>query len=133
MPFPPGNIFSDVALFISFIFTLFTSAIFNVELSWFESWVKQLAGVVGYEINELADCQLQSTLAISLHAPNHNLRAELMPIENKYPLNELKGALGNLSPTERDCFLIKQTIRSTVLSTKLFFINTPSNPTRLIS
>ena len=27
----------------------------NVELSWFESWVKQLAGVVGYEINELAD------------------------------------------------------------------------------
>lgn len=27
----------------------------NVELSWFESWVKQLAGVVGYEINTLAD------------------------------------------------------------------------------
>ena len=27
----------------------------NVELSWFESWVKQLAGVVGYEITELAD------------------------------------------------------------------------------
>lgn len=47
------------------------------------------------KINELADCQLQSTLAISLHAPNHNLRAELMPIENKYPLNELKGALLN--------------------------------------
>ena len=27
----------------------------NVELSWFESWVKQLAGVVGYVINVLAD------------------------------------------------------------------------------
>ena len=36
---------------------------------------------------------LQSTLAISLHAPNHKLRAELMPIENKYPIDELKNAL----------------------------------------
>ena len=27
----------------------------NVELSWFASWVKQLAGVVGYEINSLND------------------------------------------------------------------------------
>ena len=45
------------------------------------------------KIRELAQSELQSTLAISLHAPNHNLRAELMPIENKYPLDELKKAL----------------------------------------
>lgn len=46
-------------------------------------------------INRLADMDLQSTLAISLHAPTHNLRAEIMPIENKYPLDELKKALLN--------------------------------------
>lgn len=45
------------------------------------------------KINELAQKELQSTLAISLHAPNHELRAELMPIENKYPINDLKKAL----------------------------------------
>ena len=39
------------------------------------------------KIYELAECELQSTLAISLHAPNHKLRAELMPIENKYHIN----------------------------------------------
>ena len=47
------------------------------------------------KINELANKELQSTLAISLHAPNHKLRAELMPIENKYPIDELKNALMN--------------------------------------
>ena len=47
------------------------------------------------KIYELADCELQSTLAISLHAPNHKLRAELMPIENKYPIDEVKQALMN--------------------------------------
>lgn len=47
------------------------------------------------KINELASYELQSTLAISLHAPNHRLRAEIMPIENKYPIDELKKALLN--------------------------------------
>ena len=46
-------------------------------------------------MNRLADMDLQSTLAISLHAPTHKLRAEIMPIENKYPLDELKKALLN--------------------------------------
>ena len=45
------------------------------------------------KINELADRELQSTLAISLHAPTHSLRAQLMPIEEKYPLDMLKKAL----------------------------------------
>lgn len=47
------------------------------------------------KINELAEMELQSTLAISLHAPNHKLREELMPIEKKYPIDELKKALLN--------------------------------------
>lgn len=47
------------------------------------------------KIHELAKNELQSTLAISLHAPNHKLRTELMPIENKYPIDELKNALLN--------------------------------------
>lgn len=45
------------------------------------------------KINELAQKELQSTLAISLHAPNHKLREELMPIEKRYPIDELKKAL----------------------------------------
>ena len=46
-------------------------------------------------IQKLADMDLQSTLAISLHAPNHELRREIMPIENKYPIDEVKKALKN--------------------------------------
>lgn len=44
-------------------------------------------------INRLAEIDMQSTLAISLHAPNHELRKKLMPVEEKYNLKELKTAL----------------------------------------
>lgn len=44
-------------------------------------------------IEKLANMDLQSTLAISLHAPNHDLRREIMPIENKYNINDVKLAL----------------------------------------
>lgn len=47
------------------------------------------------QINKLADIELQSTLAISLHAANSDVRKQIMPIENKYPLPELKKALKN--------------------------------------
>ena len=46
-------------------------------------------------IDELASLELQSTLAISLHAPSHDLRKMLMPIENKYSLPDLKKSLKN--------------------------------------
>lgn len=46
-------------------------------------------------IDNLANMNLQSTLAISLHAPNHDLRKEIMPIENRYSINDLKKALKN--------------------------------------
>ena len=47
------------------------------------------------QINKLARLDMQSTLAISLHASNHNVRAKLMQIENKYPMEELHKALRN--------------------------------------
>ncbi|MBR1754742.1 23S rRNA (adenine(2503)-C(2))-methyltransferase RlmN [bacterium] len=45
------------------------------------------------QINKLADIELQSTLALSLHAPLSEIRKQIMPIENKYPLDKLKSAL----------------------------------------
>jgi 23S rRNA (adenine2503-C2)-methyltransferase len=45
------------------------------------------------QIKKLAELDMQSTLALSLHAPNHEIRKELMQIENKYPMDELSRAL----------------------------------------
>jgi len=44
-------------------------------------------------IYEFIDIGIQVRLAISLHAPNDELRSELMPINEKYPLKELFEAL----------------------------------------
>jgi 23S rRNA (adenine2503-C2)-methyltransferase len=44
-------------------------------------------------ILELAGRKEQFRLALSLHAPNHELRAQLVPLEKKYPLPELLDAL----------------------------------------
>lgn len=41
------------------------------------------------KIKQLADEDLTITLAISLHAPNQEKRAELMPIANKYDIHEV--------------------------------------------
>lgn len=40
-------------------------------------------------IRQLAEEQLQITLAISLHAPNDSVRRELMPIANRYSIREI--------------------------------------------
>lgn len=45
------------------------------------------------QIKKLATLELQSTLAISLHASNHAVREKIMPIEKRYPINELINAL----------------------------------------
>lgn len=47
------------------------------------------------QINKLADLKMQSTLALSLHAPVSEVRQKIMPIEKKYPLVELKKSLKN--------------------------------------
>ncbi len=44
-------------------------------------------------IKRYANEHLQINLAISLHAPNDEIRNKLMPISRKYPLNELMGAV----------------------------------------
>jgi 23S rRNA (adenine2503-C2)-methyltransferase len=41
------------------------------------------------KMKELANENLQITLAISLHAPNDTVRKELMPIANKYTIDEI--------------------------------------------
>jgi 23S rRNA (adenine2503-C2)-methyltransferase len=44
-------------------------------------------------ILEMAERPEQFRLAVSLHAPNHELREKIVPIEKKYPLPELLDAL----------------------------------------
>lgn len=46
-------------------------------------------------INRLANEKLQITLALSLHAPNNEIRKRLMPISNKYKLDEVLEACRN--------------------------------------
>ena len=43
-------------------------------------------------IYELADMRLQITLAISLHSPTDEMRKKLMPVANKYSINEIMDA-----------------------------------------
>lgn len=44
------------------------------------------------KIKQLADLKLQITLAISLHAPEDELRKTLMPVANKYSVKEIMDA-----------------------------------------
>ncbi|GIV96220.1 MAG: hypothetical protein KatS3mg057_0877 [Herpetosiphonaceae bacterium] len=44
-------------------------------------------------IRRLADERLQINLAVSLHAPNDELRTRLMPVNNRYPIAELMEAV----------------------------------------
>lgn len=48
-------------------------------------------------INRFSKENLQYNLAISLHAPNDELRSSLMPVNKAYPLKELMEALKNYS------------------------------------
>ena len=45
------------------------------------------------QINKLADLDFQSTLAISLHAPNQSVRQEIMPVAKKYEFSDLISCL----------------------------------------
>lgn len=47
------------------------------------------------QINRLAELDMQSTLALSLHSPNHEIRRKLMQIEDKYNMTDLHKALKN--------------------------------------
>jgi 23S rRNA (adenine2503-C2)-methyltransferase len=43
-------------------------------------------------IDRLAECELPVSLALSLHAPNDELRSQLMPVNDRYPLAEVLAA-----------------------------------------
>lgn len=46
-------------------------------------------------LNKLAACNLSITLALSLHAPNDDIRKKIMPIANKYNLSDVMEAMAN--------------------------------------
>jgi len=48
---------------------------------------------IAEEIEKLAKEKLQINLAISLHAPNDELRSKLMPINKKYPIKKILNAI----------------------------------------
>ena len=43
-------------------------------------------------IDRLAECEMPVCLALSLHAPNDDLRSQLMPVNDRYPLAEVLDA-----------------------------------------
>jgi 23S rRNA (adenine2503-C2)-methyltransferase len=43
-------------------------------------------------IDRLAECEMPVSLALSLHAPNDDLRSRLMPVNDRYPLAEVLAA-----------------------------------------
>lgn len=49
------------------------------------------------KINELAQKRLQITLSVSLHAPNDEIRSKIMPVNNKWGVDELLSACRNYS------------------------------------
>ena len=59
------------------------------------------------KIYELAKNELTPTLAISLHAPNHEIREKIMPIEKKYNIQELKKALKDFNNVTKDRITIE--------------------------
>ena len=63
----------------------------NLQIS-IRSITVSTCGIVP-KIIELSKNNLLPTLAISLHAPNHELRKEVMPVENKYNIEALYDAL----------------------------------------
>ena len=74
------------------------------RISWRRITVSTAGVVPGIET--MASWQKRPKLAISLHAPDDERRSELMPINRKYPLAELLGALERfpLTPKERITF-----------------------------
>ncbi|MBQ9246852.1 23S rRNA (adenine(2503)-C(2))-methyltransferase RlmN [bacterium] len=51
------------------------------------------------QINKLAELDFQSTLAISLHAPNQEKRQSIMPVAKKYKFNDLLSTLKDYTNT----------------------------------
>ena len=61
-------------------------------------------------IKKLKNIDFQATLALSLHAPNHEIREKIMPIEKKYNINDVIVALKDLVNTTGRRATIEYTI-----------------------
>jgi len=80
-----GEPFDNFDAFVKFIHLLNDENGLNISA---RNLTVSTCGLVP-KIKELADMQLQLTLAISLHAPNDEMRKTLMPIANKYSIEEI--------------------------------------------
>ena len=70
------------------------------------------------KINELSESDLIPTLAVSLHAANHEIREKIMPVEKKYNIEKLKTALLNYSKKTKDRITIEYILIKDLNDTK---------------
>ena len=61
-------------------------------------------------LKRLKDIDFQATVALSLHAPNHEIREKIMPIEKKYRIEDVIDALKDLVNTTGRRATIEYTI-----------------------
>ena len=61
-------------------------------------------------LKRLKDINFQATVALSLHAPNHEVREQIMPIEKKYNVKDVIAALKDLVDTTGRRATIEYTI-----------------------
>jgi len=59
------------------------------------------------KIKELCSYKLIPTLAVSLHAPNHEIRKQIMPVENKFQITELINSLKEFNKLTKDRITIE--------------------------
>ncbi|MFA6988536.1 MAG: 23S rRNA (adenine(2503)-C(2))-methyltransferase RlmN [Candidatus Gastranaerophilaceae bacterium] len=70
------------------------------------------------QIYKLAEEKFPLTLALSLHAPTHELRKTLIPIEEKYPVNEILKAVNHYNQTTSRRLTIEYTVIADVNDSK---------------
>lgn len=80
----------------------------ELNISWRRITVSTCGIVPGIE--ELNTWGRPINLAISLHAPNDELRSQIMPINNKYKINEVLNAAFNFSDTQNRQLMIEYII-----------------------
>lgn len=124
--------------FLNYDNVLSAIKIFN-DAKYFNIGVRSIsistAGIIE-GINKLSNESLHVNLAISLHAPNDELRKKLMPINKKYPLQEILKAVDKyIEKTKRkvmfEYILIKNINDSDnnakelakIMNKKLYFVN----------
>lgn len=57
------------------------------------------------KIREFADSGLQVNLAISLHAPNNEVRTSIMRINRSFPIEKLMAAIDEYIENQPTCYI----------------------------